>query len=557
MPQWSSIANTATVTGTPPTGSAVTDTDSALVEAIQGPGIDIEKSASPTTYGAPGQVVTYTFEVTNSGNVTLDGVRVSDPLAGLSPLSCAPAQPASLDPGATMTCTATYTTTQADVNRGSIANTATVTGTPPTGSAVTDTDSALVEAIQGPGIDIEKSASPTTYGAPGQVVTYTFEVTNSGNVTLTDVRVSDPLAGLSPLSCAPAQPASLDPGATMTCTATYTTTQADVNRGSIANTATVTGTPPTGSAVTDTDSALVEAIQGPGIDIEKSASPTTYGAPGQVVTYTFEVTNSGNVTLDGVRVSDPLAGLSPLSCAPAQPASLDPGATMTCTATYTTTQADVNRGSIANTATVTGTPPTGSAVTDTDSALVEAIQGPGIDIEKSASPTTYGAPGQVVTYTFEVTNSGNVTLDGVRVSDPLAGLSPLSCAPAQPASLDPGATMTCTATYTTTQADVNRGSIANTATVTGTPPTGSAVTDTDSVTATVEDSGPTPSPSPPPPTTAGASSPHQPSSVPSPPSGSLPFTGANVTADLIAAMDAHRGRVRTGPDVTPASPQRG
>ena len=41
--------------------------------------------------------------------------------------------------------------------------------------------------------------------------------------------------------------------------------------------------------------------------------------------------------------------------------SLAPAAIETCTATYTTTQADVDAGVINNTGTATGTPPTGPA----------------------------------------------------------------------------------------------------------------------------------------------------------------------------------------------------
>ena len=99
--------------------------------------------------------------------MTLDEVAVSDPHAGLSAISCAPAQGSSLEPGATMTCTATYTTTQADLDAGSITNVGSVVGTPPTGPVVTDTDDALVTADQTPSISIDKTASPTTFGAVG------------------------------------------------------------------------------------------------------------------------------------------------------------------------------------------------------------------------------------------------------------------------------------------------------------------------------------------------------------------------------------------------------
>ena len=66
-----------------------------------------------------------------------------------------------------------------------------------------------------------------------------------------------------------------------------------------------------------------------------------------------------------------------------------------------------------------------------------------------------------------MTNTGNVTLRQVGVTDAMAppsnpaNLSPVTCP--QP-TLAPGASETCTAVYTVTQADVAHGSVANTAT---------------------------------------------------------------------------------------------
>ena len=69
--------------------------------------------------------------------------------------------------------------------------------------------------------------------------------------------------------------------------------------------------------------------------------------------------------------------------------------------------------------------------------------------------------GDTITYSFEVTNTGNVTLNGVTVTDPLPGLSALS---GGSSTLAPGASTVFTATYVVTQADVDAGEILNTAT---------------------------------------------------------------------------------------------
>ena len=107
-----------------------------------------------------------------------------------------------------------------------------------------------------------KSASITGFSAPGTPITYSYMVTNTGNVTLTSVTVTDPMPGLSAVTC---PDPTLAPAASETCTATYTTTQADVDAGGITNTGTATGTPPSGPDVTASDSVTVPATQSPSI----------------------------------------------------------------------------------------------------------------------------------------------------------------------------------------------------------------------------------------------------------------------------------------------------
>ncbi|WP_168733086.1 DUF7507 domain-containing protein [Aliigemmobacter aestuarii] len=60
------------------------------------------------------------------------------------------------------------------------------------GDAVTDTDSVTLTAAQQPAITLDKTADVATYGTLGETVTYSFEVENTGNVTLANVSVTDP-----------------------------------------------------------------------------------------------------------------------------------------------------------------------------------------------------------------------------------------------------------------------------------------------------------------------------------------------------------------------------
>jgi LPXTG-site transpeptidase (sortase) family protein len=85
-----------------------------------------------------------------------------------------------------------------------------------------------------PGVSIVKSSNPLSYSADGQTIHYNYLVTNTGNVTLTNVKVSDDKASV---SC---PQATLGVGAYMNCTASYTTSLTDVSNTSITNHVSVT-----------------------------------------------------------------------------------------------------------------------------------------------------------------------------------------------------------------------------------------------------------------------------------------------------------------------------
>ncbi len=185
----------------------------------------------------------------------------------------------------------------------------------------------------------------------------------------------------------------LAPGASTTCTATYTLTQADVDAGEVVNTATASGTPPTGPPTTGEDTVTTPIPAAPVITVDKQAGVPTGATAGSTIDYSFVVTNTGNVTLDSVSIADPKTG--PVSCPVTV---LAPGESTTCTATYTLTQADVDAGHVANTATVTGTLRYPGNGTDpsrpTDSTDTPITAGPAITVDKQAGTPT-GAHGWV------------------------------------------------------------------------------------------------------------------------------------------------------------------
>jgi uncharacterized repeat protein (TIGR01451 family) len=482
------VNDSATASGDPPSGSPVTSPQStATVAVTQSGALTVVASASPSAVTHVGQVITYSFLVTNTGNLTLTSVAVTGTqTAPAGPLTPGPTcTSATLAPSAFETCTATYTVTQADIDNGTVNDSATASGDPPSGSPVTSPQStATVPVTQNGALTVVTSASPSAVTQPGQVITYSFLVTNTGNVTMTSVAVTGTqTAPAGPLTPGPTcTSATLAPSAFETCTATYTVTQADIDNGTVNDSATASGDPPSGSPVTSPQStATVPVTQSGALTMVASASPSAVTHVGQVITYSFLVTNNSNLTLTSVAVTGTqTTPAGPLTSGPTcTSATLAAGAKETCTATYTVTQADIDNGSVNDSATVSGDPPSGSPVTSPSStASVPVTRNGALTVVTSASPSAVTQAGQVITYSFLVTNTGNVTMTSVAVIDTqTVPAGPLTSGPACPsATLAAGAKETCTATYTVAQTDVDNGTVGDSATVSGDPPSGSPVT---------------------------------------------------------------------------------
>src|SRR5690606_31631929 len=88
-------------------------------------------------------------------------------------------------------------------------------------------------------------------GEIGDEITYVFEVENTGNVTLSDVIITDPLPNIGTIvyDTWPGVDRVLAPQEKVTATAIYTLTKADLDAGQVINTASVTGTPGSGPAI--------------------------------------------------------------------------------------------------------------------------------------------------------------------------------------------------------------------------------------------------------------------------------------------------------------------
>jgi LPXTG-motif cell wall-anchored protein len=192
-----------------------------------------------------------------------------------------------LQPGDTITCS--YTAKVGD----DVHNTVSIEGKDPIGGTVSATDGTFVHPIN-PAIDIVKSGPATAH--EGDSVTYTFKVTNTGDVGLTDVAVTDDVLGNIGTI------ASLDVDESKTLSKAFTVPTPSTG---VDNTATACGTDPLAAKVCDTDKHHLTPLH-PAILVAKSGPDGAI--PGETVTYSFKVTNTGDVNLTNVTVKDDKLG---------------------------------------------------------------------------------------------------------------------------------------------------------------------------------------------------------------------------------------------------------
>jgi uncharacterized repeat protein (TIGR01451 family)/fimbrial isopeptide formation D2 family protein len=387
--------------------------------------------------------VTYQYVVTNSGNTPLTDVAVGDD--HVTGIRC---PQTTLAVGETMTCTGDYTVTESDGTAGSVTNTATAHGRSDGNQVESPPDDVTLPVTPGPSLGIEKSVDDTTVYRAGDEVPYTYTVTNTGSQELVGVGVSDDR--VSGVRCGVTTLAS---GEDTTCTGTYTVTDEDAAAGSVTNTATAHGLAGSTPVVSPPDRATILVASELGLLLEKSADDTRVYRPGDKVAYTYTVTNTGNAPLSSIAVTDDLVPV--VTC---QDTTLAPQATTTCTGTYTVTEEDAERGTVVNVAAAHGRSEGGTQVeSPPDSVSLQAAQGDqALELAKTVDNSRPYQVGDQVTYTYTVTNTGARELTGIAVTDDhVTGVTCTST------TLAPGASTTCTGTYTVTKADAARGGVTN------------------------------------------------------------------------------------------------
>jgi uncharacterized repeat protein (TIGR01451 family) len=433
-----------------------------------------------------GETIDYTFTVTNVGNVALSNLVVVDPSIG--GVTC-PQTSMAVQEVVVCTSDAPHVTSAQDVADRQVVNSAYAQAKPLCCAAVSSQVSVVntPTVIDVPGIALDKrveliDANANGVADLGEQILWTFLVVNNGSVPLTGVAVDDPTAG--PVTC-PTTTLAVQEATVCVADTPYVVTEADILAGEVTNTAVATGdTSPGGQpVVSNPDSTVTPTAEpAPALTLTKVAvlndeDGDDLADPDETIDYTFVLTNTGNLTLTDVAVDDPKVG--PVTC---PVTTLAPGESVTCTAaTYTVTEDDIDAGIVRNVAVGSGQPGGGGASVVTPPATAEvpvdegssggggAIgEAPSISLLKKASLADLDGDGladagEVVTYTFLVTNTGDTTLINVVVLDLVVG--PVTC---PRTTLQPGEQMTCSAApYTVTQQDVDSGAVINVAVATG------------------------------------------------------------------------------------------
>ena len=503
-------SNTATATALNVANQTLTSTDSVTITLPPVPGIATIKTGTivlgADNQASVGDIITYHFAVTNTGNVTLKPVTLTDGGAVFT----GTATIATLAPGQTdNTLIATHALTAADVTAGQYQNQSKANGKTPTNVAIPatnsdkDADHTTLDPtiVQWPAIALIKTVSAVNdvngngFTDAGDTISYAFQVINTGKFTLNNITVTDPLM---PTGISGAPLNGLAPGASDSThfTGLYTIKQSDVNLGHIDNTAKVEGTDTNGVKVVDFSDPDVPTADAPTITpipphpvltlIKTQSSLEDKNNNGQtdvgdIIHYTFTITNAGNLPFTTVKLTDLLPGAI-VSGTPLTNFAPNAQDSTTYTAAYTITANDVKLGSVSNQAKVVGTLASGGTSTDLSDNADPTLNNPTVTpikiiksialikhifsiVDTNANAVTDA--GDTINYTFDVKNTGNVPLTNVTITDLLAGAvvtgGPIANFPA-------GNTDTTTfkASYVLTATDITNGKVSNSAQVFGT-----------------------------------------------------------------------------------------
>uniref|UniRef100_UPI0035699EBB Ig-like domain-containing protein n=1 Tax=Mangrovibacterium sp. TaxID=1961364 RepID=UPI0035699EBB len=193
--------------------------------------VAINNSNSETEFSQIGDEIHFAISIHNTGGINLTAVKLTDLLTEDE------WEIGQIEPGQSLVFNTIYKVTQADLDRGYVKNTATATAPEITEPEIEESNEVMIYANQNPELSLSEFIDYSTFSVIGESLTFTYEVVNTGNITLTNVAISDALAGLIGLDC---NATTLAPGEVLTCTSTYIVQSQDLISGKIESRATAT-----------------------------------------------------------------------------------------------------------------------------------------------------------------------------------------------------------------------------------------------------------------------------------------------------------------------------
>ena len=431
------------------------------------PALELMKTATPDNMekAAAGEILHWHFDITNTGDITIRDISVEDEMLETKGYAVE-LDKTVLAPGEKAHGIVEYTVTQEDIDNGDLSNTATATGTS-TGAnnaEVSSPESTFVVSIErSPELSLTKSVSQES-AKIGDELFYTIVIANKGNVTLTHVCLADAVMGEAEVA------ETLAPDESITLTVPLTVTEENAIAQLIASPSVATATSPDTENPPEPAEGYVETPveSSPAVSAVKTGKcESEIPHVGDTVVWSVEIENTGDITLTGMQITDEALESAGYSFEIDENVRLAPGEKIEFECSQTLSQKDIDAGHIDNTAKVKAVSADGKQVeSDETSYSVPIERTAACVVEKTADRENIenATAGDEIRYTITVKNTGNVTLHDVEVVDEMAGLSALSYDwKGEEGVLAPDETVTATATYKITSADIESGRVVNTA----------------------------------------------------------------------------------------------
>ncbi|WP_187393444.1 Cna B-type domain-containing protein [Bacillus sp. E214] len=382
------------------------------------PSLEVSKTTDKQEY-KQGETIHYTITVKNTGDIDLEGIELKGIFSKNGDANIGQLElegytgPINLKIGERATYKVDYVIPKTDLADTTYTNViiATVDDV-----EISDEVTVIVDPTYA--LEVNKEADKEEVKV-GETITYTITVTNTGKHTLTNVNVVDKMVGLDTVI------EKLEAGETKTFTVTHVATAEDV--GELTNVA-VAKVVVNCEEIVEEGSEIVKVSEqdAPALDVEKTADKSQY-KPGETVTYTITITNTGNVDLKRITLKDVFSkdgddNIDQLKLEGYDTENgfdLAVGKTATFTATYVIPETDLADTTYTNVITATVDGVEMDPVSDEATIIVDPTYA--LEVDKTADKEEVKV-GETITYTINVTNTGNKALTDVKVVDEMVGL---------------------------------------------------------------------------------------------------------------------------------------